>query len=98
MMNETVRKPTHPGIVLKEDVLVPLGISITQAAEYMGISRKTLSAIVNGRTSLTTDMAMRIAEATNTTPESWLEMQTRLSLWEAKQHKPDVKVFTECFV
>ncbi len=97
-MNDTVRKPTHPGVVLKEDVLVPLGISIKQAAECMGISRKTLSALVNGRTTLTSDMAIRIAEATGTTPESWLEMQTRLSLWEAKQHKPEVKVFTECVV
>ena len=94
-MNITKRKPTHPGIVLLEDVIKPLNISITRAAACMGISRKTLSELVNGRCALTPDMAVRIGKATGTTPESWLEMQNRLSLWEAKQRKPRVKPLAE---
>ncbi|MDC7232198.1 MAG: HigA family addiction module antitoxin [Spirochaetales bacterium] len=80
------RRPTHPGIVLKEDILVPLGISIAQAARNMGISRKTLSAIVNGRQAVTPNIALRIGKATNTTPQSWLNMQDRLDLWNEENN------------
>lgn len=92
-MNETKRKPTHPGEVLLEDVIKPMNLSITHAAECLGVSRKTLSEIVNGRCAVTPEMAVRIGVATGTTPESWLEMQNRLSIWEAKQRKPRVKRF-----
>jgi addiction module HigA family antidote len=81
--------------VLFEDVIKPLNLSITRAAECMGISRKTLSELINGRCALTPEMAVRIGKATTTTPESWLEMQTRLSLWEAKQNKPKVTSFSK---
>jgi len=84
-MNITKRKPTHPGIVLLEDVIKPLGLTITEAALDLGVSRKTLSGIVNGKYPITTDMAVRIAKATDTTPESWINMQVRLDLWEAKK-------------
>jgi antitoxin HigA-1 len=87
-MNITKRKPTHPGVMLLETVIKPLGLTITEAAKDLGVSRKTLSEIVNGKCTLTTDMAVRIAIATDTTPESWLNMQVRLNLWEAQQRKP----------
>lgn len=79
----TTRKPTHPGEVLLEDVLKPLGLTITEAAQDLGVNRKTLSAMVKGKCSLTTEMAIRIAHATGTSPESWLNMQTKLNLWHA---------------
>lgn len=87
------RKPTHPGKVFLEDVLEPLGISITEAAKVLGVTRKALSEFVNEKTSLSPEMALRIAKATNTTPESWLLMQMKLTLYLAKQHEPqNVKV------
>jgi addiction module HigA family antidote len=82
------RKPTHPGEVLLEDVIKPLGITITEAAQYLGISRKTLSELIHGKCGLSPEMAVRIAKATNTSPESWLAMQTRLDLWQAIQDEP----------
>ncbi len=82
------RMPTHPGKVLLEDVIKPLGITITKAAEGLGISRKALSEIVNGRCGLSPDVAVRIGKATNTSPESWLAMQTKLDLWKAMQKEP----------
>jgi antitoxin HigA-1 len=82
------RKPTHPGKVLLEDVMKPLGITITEAAKDLGISRKTLSEIVNGRCTLSPAIAVRIGKATHTTPESWLSMQTKLNLWAAMQKEP----------
>jgi len=82
------RKPTHPGEVLLEDVIKPLGITITEAAQDLGISRKTLSELIHGKCGLTPEMAVRIAKATNTSPESWLAMQTKLDLWNAIQDEP----------
>lgn len=82
------RKPTHPGEVLLQDVIKPLGITITEAAQKLGVSRKTLSELVNQKSSLSPEMALRISVATKTSPESWLKMQTKLDLWNASQHKP----------
>jgi|SRR6056297_630985 len=83
------RKPTHPGEILLEDVIKPLGLSITEAARKLGVSRKTLSELVNQRASLSPEMALRISEATHTSPESWLNMQSKLDLWNALQKKPN---------
>lgn len=82
------RKPTHPGEVLLEDVIKPLGITITEAAQDLGISRKTLSELIHGKCGLSPEIAVRIAKATNTSPESWLAMQTKLDLWQAMQDEP----------
>lgn len=88
------RKPVHPGIVFLEDVLKPLDISITDAAKKLGVTRKALSEFVNERTSLSADMALRIGKATKTTPESWMNMQTKLTLYIAQQNSMfDVQEF-----
>ena len=79
--------PVHPGKVFLSDVLVPLGLTVTDAARMMGITRKALSELVNERTSCTPQMALRIATVTNTSAESWLVMQTKLDLWKARQMK-----------
>jgi len=75
------RKPTHPGEILFEDVIKPLGLTVTEASERLGVSRKTLSTLLNGKSSLSPEMATRIAKATHTTPESWLYMQAKLDIW-----------------
>lgn len=85
------RKPVHPGEVIKEDVIKPLGITVTEAAECLGVTRKTLSALLNCKASLSPEMAVRIAKATNTTAESWLYMQAKLDLWLAAKKSPKVK-------
>ncbi len=82
------RKPTHPGEVLLEDILKPLNITITEASQKLNVSRKTLSELVHGKARLTPEMAIRIAKATDTTPESWITMQSKLDLWNAFQHEP----------
>lgn len=85
----TKRRPTHPGEILLEDVIKPLGLTITEAAKDLGVSRKTLSELINCKSSLSPEIAIRIAEATKTSPESWLNMQTKLNLWKAIQRKPN---------
>jgi antitoxin HigA-1 len=92
----STRRPTHPGEVLLEDVMKPLGITITEAARDLGVSRKTLSEIVNGRCALSPEIAVRIGKATNTSPESWLAMQNKLDLWKVMQKEPrDVTKFRQ---
>jgi len=85
------RKPTHPGEIIREDILKPMGLTVTDAAEKLGVTRKTLSALINCRVALSPEMAIRISKATNTTPESWLFMQAKLDLWEAAHKTTNVK-------
>ena len=80
------RKPTHPGNVFLEDVLKPLNLSITEAARMLGISRKALSEFVHEKVSMSPEMAIRISRATGTSVESWMNMQQKLTIWEAEQH------------
>ena len=79
------RKPIHPGNVFLHDVLDPLAYTVTDAAQMMGITRKTLSEFINEKTSCTVQMALRIAKVTHTSAESWLTMQLKLDLWNARQ-------------
>ncbi len=84
--------PPHPGEILRELCLEPLGISVTKAAEALGVSRKTLSAILNGRAGISTEMAIRLSLAFDTTPESWLTQQTQYDLWVTRQKPQKLKV------
>jgi len=78
------RRPTHPGELLREEVIKPLNLTITEAAKRLGISRKNLSALLNEKISLSPDMAVRVALATQTSPMSWLGMQEKLDIWRAE--------------
>lgn len=78
--------PPHPGEVLRELCLEPLGISVTDAAAALGVSRKTLSSILNGRSGISPKMAIRLGKAFDTSPESWLNQQVQYDLWKAAQN------------
>jgi len=91
----TKRKPTHPGEILREDVIKPLGLTVTEAAKRLGVTRKTLSALINCKASLSPEMAIKIGKATKTTPESWFNMQSKLDLWKASRQTYKVVEFTE---
>jgi len=83
--------PTHPGAILREDVLRPLNISVTTAAESLGISRKTLSKILNERGAITAEMAMRLELAFGKPKaEQWLRLQAAYDLHLARTHKADL--------
>ena len=82
------RKRTHPGTVFLEDVMKPLGLTVTETARMLGVSRKALSEFVNGKAALSPEMALRISKATNTSAESWMNMQQKLTLWIAQQNEP----------
>lgn len=78
------RRPTHPGELLREEVIKPLNFTITEAARRLGISRKNLSDLLNEKISLSPEMAVRIALATRTSPMSWLGMQKKLDIWKVE--------------
>lgn len=84
MVNRRTRKPTHPGELIREDLLPETGLSQTQLAQLMGVSQKTTSEIVNERRRLTSDMAFRLARVFKSTPEMWSNMQQAVDLWEAQ--------------
>ena len=83
-MRSMKRKPTHPGNIIKEDYLKLLSITVKDMAESLGVSRKTLSKIINGRGSVTPDMALRLSRALDTTPLLWLNLQRNYDLWSAE--------------
>ena len=87
-----MHNPPHPGEILRELCLEPLGLSVTRTAEALGVSRKTLSAILNGRAGISPEMAIRLSKAFGTTAESWLNQQTQYDLWQAEQHRKNLRV------
>ena len=91
-MTMNMHNPPHPGEVLRDLCLEPLELTITDAAAALGVSRKTLSAILNGRAGISPEMAIRLSIAFNTTPESWLNQQSQHDLWVARQESSKMRV------
>ncbi len=88
----TMHNPPHPCEVLRELCLEPLGVSITDAADALGVSRKTLSSILNGRAGVSPEMAVRLSIAFDTSAESWLNQQVQYDLWQAEQRRRQLRV------
>ena len=87
-----MHNPPHPGEIIRELCLEPLNISVTDAAESLGVSRKTLSSILNGRAGISPEMAIRLSIAFDTSPESWLNQQSQYDLWQAEQKRSSLNV------
>ncbi|MBU3615193.1 HigA family addiction module antidote protein [Polynucleobacter sp. Latsch14-2] len=84
-LRNTNRRPTHPGAILREDVLPELGITQSLFANHLGVSRLTVSEILHEKRGISAEMAVRIARVIGGTPESWLHMQEAVDLWEVEQ-------------
>ena len=84
--------PPHPGKVLKQLCLEPLQLNVTEAAKALGVSRKTLSAILNGRAGISAEMAVRLSIAFGTSAESWLNQQTQYDLWQIEGRRKSLRV------
>ncbi len=87
-----MHNPPHPGEIIKELCLDPLGLSVTEAADALGVSRKTLSAILNGRAGISPEMAVRLSIAFDTSAESWLNQQSQYELWHAEHLRGQLQV------
>ena len=82
-VQDRTRAPTHPGEIIKHHHMIPLSLSVTALAEVLGVSRKTVSKIVNERGAVTADMALRLSRAFDTTPQLWMGLQQNYALWHA---------------
>ncbi len=84
-----MHNPAHPGEVLRE--YLPEGVTVTEVAQRLGVTRQALSALLNGRAGVSADMALRLSQALGTGAEMWLSMQVAYDLWKAEQ-KPRPKI------
>ena len=82
-----MHNPPHPGEILRELCLAPRGLSVSDAAKALRVSRKTLSEILNGRAGISPEMAIRLSIAFDTTPESWMNQQTQYDLWRISKKR-----------
>ena len=87
-----MHNPPHPGEVLRELCLEPLNLTVTDAARSLGVSRKALSSILNGRAGISPEMAVRLSMAFNTSAESWLNQQLQYDLWHAEKNRKLLRV------
>jgi antitoxin HigA-1 len=87
-----MHNPPHPGEIIRALCLEPLELTVTDAAAALGVSRKTLSAILNARAGISPEMAVRLSMAFGTSAESWLNLQTQYDLWHAEKRRKDLKV------
>lgn len=85
-LRDPKRRPTHPGAILREDVLPALEMTQTEFAQRLGVSRLSVSELLHEKRAMTPEMAARVAKLLNTTPESWLRMQAAVDLWDVQQH------------
>jgi addiction module HigA family antidote len=91
-MNLHMHNPPHPGEVIRGLCLEPLGLSVTAAARAFGVSRKSLSELLNGKSGISPEMAIRLSMAFDTSPESWLVQQSQYDLWVARREHKKLKV------
>ncbi len=87
-----MHNPPHPGEILSGLWLNPMGLSVTEAARALGVSRKTLSKIVNGNSGISPEMAYRLSIAFGGSPESWMGHQVAYDLWQVEQHKHELNI------
>ena len=87
-----MNNPVHPGAIVREDCLKPLGLSVSEAARRLGVGRQTLSHLVNEKASVSIEMAYRLSKAFGSTPETWLGMQLAFDLAGSRHLQQEVKI------
>lgn len=88
----SVKKPIHPGEIIKHDCLEPLSLTVTDAARVLGVSRPTLSSLINGHNGVSPEMAIRLSKAFGSTPEFWLKLQMQYDLAQVSAKADQIMV------
>jgi addiction module HigA family antidote len=88
----SMRNPPHPGGIVRRQCLEPLGLTVTEAAKGLGVTRQALSELVNERAGISVDMAIRLSKAFGSSPETWLGMQMAYDLWHARDRAATIDV------
>ena len=87
-----MKNPVHPGRIVRHDCLEPLGLSVTEGAKVLGVTRQALNNVVNGKAGISPEMAIRLAKAFGSTAETWLRMQLAYDLAAARKDESKIKV------
>ena len=87
-----MKNPAHPGRIVRHDCLEPLGLSVTAGAKILGVTRQTLNNVINGKSGISPEMAVRLSIAFDTSAESWLNQQSQFDLWHAEQSRKQLRV------
>ena len=87
-----MKNPTHPGRIVRHDCLEPLGLSVTEGAKVLGVTRQALNNVINGKSGISPEMAIRLSKAFGSTPETWLRMQLSYDLAQARKHEDKIRV------
>lgn len=87
-----MKNPPHPGRLVRNACLAPLGLTVTEGARVLGVARPTLSSVINGRAGISPEMAIRLEKAFGGTADSWLRMQAAFDLAQARLRESDIKV------
>ncbi|MYD91684.1 MAG: HigA family addiction module antidote protein [Caldilineaceae bacterium SB0662_bin_9] len=87
-----MHNPPHPGEIVRHECLEPLGLTVTRAAQGLGITRQALSDLVNGKAGVSVEMSIRLSQAFGSTPETWLGMQTAYDLWQVRERAKHIEV------
>jgi antitoxin HigA-1 len=88
----TMKNPPHPGEIIRDLCLKPLGLTVTQAAQGLGVARKTLSLLLNGHAGISPEMAVRLSQAFGRSPESWLQLQVLYDIAQVKKSSKEIKI------
>jgi antitoxin HigA-1 len=88
----TMKNPPHPGLSVRQDCIEPLDLSITETADILGVTRQTLNNLVNGKSGISPEMAIRLDKAFGGGAETWLRLQMAYDLAQARQHEGEIKV------
>ena len=91
-MSRSVQNPPHPGEIVRRECLERVGLSVTRAAEGLGVTRQTLSNLVNEKTGVSVEMAIRLSKAFGSSPETWLQMQIAYDIWQAREKAHEIQV------
>ena len=86
----SMNNPPHPGGIVKRQCIEPMGLTVTRAAQGLGVTRQALSELINERKGLSVEMAIRLSKAFGSTPETWLGMQTAYDLWQARERAEEI--------
>ncbi|MCF8131297.1 MAG: HigA family addiction module antidote protein [Deltaproteobacteria bacterium] len=81
----SMHNPPHPGAIIKEFCVEPLNLTVTRAAESLGVARKTFSMLLNGKSGISPEMALRLSKVFGRSPEGWLRLQLQYDLWKVRQ-------------
>ena len=87
-----MKNPAHPGRIVRSACLEPLGLSVTEGAKVLGVTRQTLTKVINGKSGISAEMAIRLSKAFGSTAEMWVRMQASYDLAQARKDESKIKV------